>query len=151
MSALETLKNNLRRVDIDLILQQIIDQQKFKQEIIRLNTEEQLFNRGIDSTGRTLESIGGEYADSTIVRKIRAGQPTFPTLKDQGDFYASFIVEVGKGYFDIDANPIKEGQSLFTRWGEDVLGLADESLQKIINMVREEIGKRLRDQILRGV
>jgi hypothetical protein len=70
-------------------------------EIIRINTEDQLEEEGIDSLGRKL----GDYAPSTIAYKRRKGQRyDHVTLKDTGDFYNSFNVKVNVNEIIIDAD-----------------------------------------------
>ena len=62
-----------------------------KDEIIRLNTYDQLYNEGIDSEEISL----GEYALFTQAEKISKGERyDHVTLKDTGAFYDSFIIRV---------------------------------------------------------
>lgn len=102
-------------------------------EIIRLNTIDQLFDRGIDSTGASL----GEYQPFTITVKQRKGQPTDRvTLYDEGDFYRSFVVIVNADSFDIEADDFsKYDRPLFEVYGEDVAGLTDFNKQRIKEVI----------------
>lgn len=116
-----------------------------KDEIIRLNTEEQLFNQGIDAASRSL----GQYTEFTKKIKRSKGQRIdHVTLKDTGAFYNSFIVIVKTEGLEIFA----DDASLYDRpltevYGIDILGLTDESetkiglflLPKYLEFVRSEI------------
>ena len=104
-------------------------------EMIRINTEEQLEEEGIDSLGRKL----GDYAPSTIAYKRRKGQRyDHVTLKDEGDFYNSFNIKVNVNEIIIDADDSsKYNKPLFEVWGVDVLGLTDENMNYIKEMILE--------------
>jgi hypothetical protein len=104
-------------------------------EIIRINTEDQLEEEGIDSLGRKL----GNYAPSTIAYKRRKGQRyDHVTLKDEGDFYNSFNVKVNVNEIIIDADDSsKYNKPLFEVWGVDVLGLTDDNMNYIKQMILE--------------
>lgn len=104
-------------------------------EIIRINTEDQLEEEGIDSLGRKL----GDYAPSTIAYKRRKGQRyDHVTLKDEGDFYNSFNVKVNVNEIIIDADDSsKYNKPLFEVWGVDVLGLTDDNMNYIKQMILE--------------
>jgi len=104
-------------------------------EIIRINTEDQLEEEGIDSLGRKL----GDYAPSTIAYKRQKGQRyDHVTLKDEGDFYNSFNVKVNVNEIIIDADDSsKYNKPLFEVWGVDVLGLTDDNMNYIKQMILE--------------
>lgn len=104
-------------------------------EMIRINTEDQLEEKGIDSLGRKL----GDYAPSTIAYKRRKGQRyDHVTLKDEGDFYNSFNIKVNVNEIIIDADDSsKYNKPLFEVWGVDVLGLTDENMNYIKEMILE--------------
>lgn len=130
-------------------MQQIAADQELMALVIKLNTQEQLYKRGIDSTGTPLDKIGGVYARETVRIKQEKGQEAdFVTLKDTGEFYRSFRVFLnGNSDLEIVTDPIKDGVNLFARWGEDVVGLTQENLaifreacrEKIITIVRNEL------------
>jgi len=120
--------------------------ERVKREIIRLNTEEQLFKRGIDSLGVSL----GIYSDFTIPKKQADNLPFgHVTLFQEGDFYKSFRV-----FLDSSLNIIieadgaeKDDKDLRDVYGEDIIGLTDEHLQIIINMIAENIQEFVRQKI----
>lgn len=112
------------------------------------NTQDQLF-QGIDATGTTLKSIGGGYSPLTILIKTRKGQPTNRvTLKDTGAFYKSIrAMAVGNGDLEIDANYMKQGTDLRTRWGKNLLGLTQLKKDELVKKLIPTIQNNIRDDI----
>jgi hypothetical protein len=149
---LRKLINTFLSFDVDSIALEIAKTNAFQTLVIKLNTEglptSQLYQLGEDSTGRTLESIGGGYSPFTIEEKKRKGQPTDRvTLKDTGDFYLSFSVIPFKGGFEITANPIKDDTNLFEEWGKEILGLNQVNLQIIINFYAKTISEKINQKL----
>lgn len=108
----------------------IFSREDMQDEIIRLNTHEQLYERGVDSLGQDISPDG--YAQFTIDYKRETGQRfDHVTLNDTGAFYDSFAIKVGKDFFIIDADGIKDDDDLFDIYGDDVLGLTDESVDDL--------------------
>jgi hypothetical protein len=108
------------------------NQKAVKDEIIRLNTEDQLYERGIDSNEESL----GIYSSLTVTYKKRAGQRyDHVTLKDTGDFYGTWRVKVDLQGIELYANDEKGDKALFEVYGYDVLGLTDFNKQRIRTMI----------------
>lgn len=129
--------NAVIKLNENRVLKQILNSTELQEEIIYLNTIDQLFNKGEDKLGRTLESIGGGYSPYTIQIKQQKGQPTDRvTLKDTGDFYNSFSVLNQDTYIEIIANPIKNGKDINTEWGGYVIGLQPQNMIKIIDEIK---------------
>ena len=129
-------KMNVRRtVAITIKVPEVEDQ------IIFYNTEAQLFQKGEDSKGVKLSDIGGNYSPLTVKIKKVKGQPTNRvTLLDTGAFYGTFKVKaLPSGDFEITANPRKDNDNLFDDWGEDIVGLQEENLKKILEMIEQII------------
>lgn len=140
--------NIMLALNIDDLAFEIAKQDTLKDLVIELNTEKQLFDKGEDSTGRTLESIGGAYSPFTIRIKEAKGQPTNRvTLSDTGEFYASFVIKPFKGGFTIDADPNKDDTNLFEEWGDDIVGLNQENLQIVINFFKDAILREINNRI----
>jgi len=142
----------IMKLDVDDIALRISNTIAFKTYVIKLNTEglpsSQLYELGEDSTGRKLEDIGGSYSPYTVKEKLRKGQPIDRvTLKDTGDFYATFKVIPFKGGFTIEANTIKDRQNLENDWGTEIIGLNQENLQRVIDYYKEIIADYVREQI----
>ena len=118
-------------------------------EIIRLNTDVQLFEDGLDAMGVSLESIGGEYAPLTVIMKKEQGLPfDRVTLYETGEFYGSFKVRAEKDAFVIIADTAKEGSGLTDRWGKRILGLNDDSIKEIRSLLIEELKRAYLRQLV---
>jgi hypothetical protein len=124
--------------------------------ILFLN-KSQLFD-GEDSLGVSLKQIGGGYSFTTEV--LTAGKSfTFagesktkkqgesPFLYDSGEYYDSFNLKLGDGFFKIDSNPEKEFSNLEESYGDNLEGLQDENLQKIIDVIRKKFIQLVRESI----
>ena len=75
--------------------------------IVDMNAEEQLFEQGINRLGVDIMDYA-PYSPLTIAIKEEKGQPTNRvTLRDTGDFEASFFLEVGDKQFEIKASDFK--------------------------------------------
>jgi len=119
----------------------VFDNEETKAEIIRLNTQEQLFEEGVDSNGQRIEPA---YAPLTVDIKRLEGLPSDRvTLFQSGEFYESFTVTVGANFFTIDANDVKEDTRLFEKYGEDVLGLTDESFNDLLVLIQDIVYEEL--------
>ena len=117
-----------------------------QEEIIRINTEEQLYEDGVDSLGRSL----GDYSVFTIQEKKSNGQRyDHVTLKDSGDFYDSFTVRVTNDGWAQDADDSsKYDEPLFEVWGIDVLGITDENMKYIKEMIIDNYIKYVTRELL---
>lgn len=116
------------------------------QDLIKdIQTQDQLFDEGIKSTGISITPL---YAESTKKRKTKLGQPTDRvTLKDTGDYYDSITVEAKTDRLIIMTN-ITYASFLTARYGDDVLGLTVENMTEIVNqLLIPEIEKRTLDII----
>lgn len=115
----------------------VLDNQTIKKLIVFLNTEKQMGEKHVDGLGNELFNVfTNRNYYSKNDPKGRAGQPY--TLKDTGDFWKTFKVAVEKGRILIDANPLKDSDNLFDAYGQDIVGLDDESLQTLINEALEQ-------------
>lgn len=99
--------------------------------ICDMNTEDQLYERGIDRNGQKISEYA-PYAESTKYIKRMKGQPTNRvTLRDTGDFHASFRVKADDEKFSIEADDWKT-EKLVRSYGPQVIGLTDENLDDLI-------------------
>ena len=155
MDALLRVLRKTKKLDPFKLVDDIIRSNNLLDYIIKLNTEAQLFNRGISTDGM---KIIPPYAETTKSIKKRKGQPsTRVTLKDSGDMYKTWEVKLSKLYITITANLIKEGKNkdgnnididLEIKYGKNIVGLTDENLQKLINKIQREFKKEILKQIL---
>lgn len=131
MKVLRKYLNRITRLKEGKELQRIAKEREILDYIVLLNTDEQLY-QGVDSQGTPLKEIGGDYAPFTKSKKQREGQPTNRiTLFDEGDFYNSFKATAAKKGISIDADYTKPGTDLRDRWGNELAGLTDESLEDL--------------------
>lgn len=118
------------------------------EKIVKLNTQSQLFDKGIDSEGVALDKIGGSYSPKTKRYKAERGQRyDHVTLEDTGAFYDSETAQIDYSSGDIilHANTIKDGQDLRDRWGQNILGLTDESKAVLKPIFTDDIIKEVRE------
>lgn len=119
----------------------VFNTSEIKKKIIYLNTIEQLYKKGEDSEGLELYPF---YAQSTILYKKEKGQTyDHVTLNDSGAFYKTFEVIVSDDYFLINADPNKGDNDLFNIYGEDVLGLTEESKTEIMVLAYKILGEKI--------
>jgi len=149
------MKNQLPKLNINQIWMRIANTEEVKSFIINLNTEEQLFEKGIDSTGNTLtNSLGNTaYAPLTVkIKRTKSGKGSKVsniTLFMEGDYYKSHKVVISKRGFEITSDPNKETTNLYTEWGKDIVGLTDASLQKLIDFLLIKFIKYTREVIFK--
>lgn len=131
--------NRADGLDIDYIAQQIYYNSDVQEYIIGLNTDGQLFSRGVNALGRALAEIGGAYSPRTILDKREKGLPTDRiTLFDTGDFYKSWVFRVLDNGFELDADFVKDNEDLRDRWGENITGLDEDSREELILLLIQE-------------
>ena len=115
----------INKLDVDKQLTKIMNNGQMQSDIIDLNTNAQLYEKGIRADGTSL----GEYTKNTIAIKEGKGQETgHVTLRDTGDFYASFKVKDTGEEVIITADTQKPDVDLADKYGENILGLTPESL-----------------------
>jgi hypothetical protein len=142
--------NNTLDLEEAKVFFHVFSEKDVQEYIIFLNTNIQLHNYGIDATGTTLDSIGGSYAPYTIRQKKRKGDEyKHVTLKDTGEFYKSFSVDVFRDEFVIDAYYIKEGTDLRDRWGDDLAGLTPLSVEKLKGFILPKVREIVLNWILK--
>lgn len=118
-------------------------------EFDRLGIQSQLFTLGVDSNGLPLP----EYTQTTKFIKQTLKSPPQPidrtTLKDTGEFYRSFRVRLGDGEFTIVADPVKEDGNLFDKYGEEIVGLTEQSKDELVKFIAPEVARIVRERICR--
>lgn len=112
----------------DYIRLEVIEDEAF---ICDMNSENQLFEKGITREGIKINSYA-PYSKNTIAVKIAKEQPTNRvTLRDTGEFHASFVVYTDDTKFFIDAKDWKTNK-LGEKYGEEIFGLTDENINELI-------------------
>ena len=130
-----------KRVFLDKTLQNTI--------IVEYIQQDQLLDKGVSDSGQPLRNKdNGRTTYSATTEMLsdgrkREGEPY--NLLDSGEFYKSMVFLLGKDFFEIDADPIKGNDNLFTKFGEGIIGLTDESKEKL----QEELLKRYDKEVRR--
>lgn len=146
---LDRLFENAKNLDTDRVWVLAIDEE-VKQEIIRLNTRDQMFDKGVDSLNRSL----GVYSKRSVEEFGK--RPGRIQLFDTGDFYASFSIIVDRGGITIRATTIKVGEGgvedLAVKYGIDILGLTPNSLDLLLRtFVVENYQEIILNELFKGV
>lgn len=151
MEPFDTLRQRVRQAKAGLIHRQIgkIIQQE-EARIIDYNTQDQLFEKGINSLGVKIASFD-PYSQVTVEIKEQKGQPfDRVTLLDEGDFYAGWFIKIFPDRIEFGSADPKE-VDLIERYGEDIFGLTQENLMDfIINIMRPELQVWYKNFILNG-
>lgn len=123
----------------------IVACEPFEDEILYHNTEAQLYQRGVDSTGRPVKP---PYTPYTVQLKRQKGQPTDRvTLRDTGDFHDSFEVLWLLEGFLISATDWKSTM-LGNMYGEAIFGLDEPGKQALIDLIREPLFQDFKNTVL---
>lgn len=115
--------------------------------IADMNAQDQLFEKGINRLGEKIADYR-PYRPLTIKIKRLKGQPVNRvTLRDEGDFHASFRVIADTNSFFIDATDPKT-LSLLRKYGEQILGLTDENINELNwEYIYPELTRILKEQL----
>ena len=132
-----------------MIIRQILSDRAILNWIEEANRKQLL--TGKNSFDVKLSDIGGGYSDLTLQLNPEK-QRDRVNLLDTSEFYASITATVDNSLLQIDADPIKTDDkgndtNLYDRWGEDIIGLNEENLQRLIETIKD----KLIDEILKQV
>jgi len=123
----------------------IIEQNKDLQvEILDLNRIGQLFNQGISSKG---ELIGVYSINTELFFDPNKKAGSHCTFKDTGQFFESFRILTAKDFFEITANPLRDGTNLFEKYTPDLVGLTDQSKEKLRGLMLPLIQDHIRNKL----
>lgn len=146
--AVQALIEDVRRFDSgggsdEALLDSVAIFEKF---VLDLNRELQLFKGGRNGEGFR---ITPSYAPTTVRLKKKKRQPTNRvTLRDSGDFHGSFIIEYDVDQFTIYAEDEKT-RFLVGRYGPEILGLDEDSVQLLIEKIRDDFVRLTKNQIFK--
>jgi hypothetical protein len=133
--------DNIIALDENQLIKEVLSNKEVQRFIIDLNTQGQLFEKGIDALGVSL----GDYAATTIEgtsnfkgKKEKGQRFDHITLNDTGKFYKSFKIVLSAKSFSIVADGQKDDVNLLEEF-RNVLGLTDEHLQIVIDALRQKI------------
>lgn len=128
MKAIANLAQRVKSISIDDMLHELSEHTEFTDYIIELNTKNQLYDKGIDAKGERI----GSYSPKTKAIKDANGEISdHVTLLDTGKFYESFRVFLQGSDLIISADTIKDTDDLIFKYGQDILGLNEDSLEKL--------------------
>lgn len=149
---LEVIARNVKKLNEDKAFQKVIRTPAIQVEAIRLNRDEQLYQKGVDNQGNKMRSdyarFGNFYANSTIAIKNEKNQPTDRvTLRDSGAMYQTFKTKIVGDELMLDVNSIKEGKDLVNRFGQ-FAGLDEESKNKLLIMAKPIVLDYVKNTIL---
>jgi hypothetical protein len=119
--------------------------EEHKKLIIQYNADTQMYKLGQDKKGSIIRPA---YAYSTKLKKIKVGQPTDRvTLRDTGRFHKTLIVTPKENYVEISSD-VEYAKYLFTKYGNDVLGIQEELLKEfvvryVVPKIQEDANKKL--------
>lgn len=149
MEALIRLINNVNELTPRELFNSIFrERPNLIKYIISLNLYNQLFDQGIDSEGKQI----GFYSQNTESRNPNkpAGSPY--TLHDTGEFYESVRAVLHDGEIELRSDELKNDGYMVEIYGEDILGLTEESQELLVNAIKDEnIAEILRDMVLKGL
>lgn len=107
---------------------------KKESAVVALNTDNQLYDHGIDGTGKVIVPT---YTPFTVMMKKYKGQRhDHVTLRDEGDFHASFEIEHdGATSFRIVATDWKTGK-LEKKYGAEIFGLTPANIDRVAELIK---------------
>jgi len=145
-TALGNVLNKFNLMQPEAIFRRVMSDKELQKYILDLIRIEQLFEKGEDSDGDVI-GLYSEWTELLNPEKM-AGTPF--TLKDTGAFYESFLIYIYDNYFEIEADPIKkdangEETNLFFEYGENIIGLNEQNLEKTRDEIRQKYRAELRE------
>lgn len=142
MGSLIALSRAVKNIDLNKMLDDAIKQEE--NYIIGLNTRKQLFEKGIDAMGQPLTP---PYAGTTKAYKRRKGQPVDRvTLKDKGNFYQGFFVDIENQFVQILSNDNKT-PDLMAKYGNDIFGLTSDNTSLLADKIKILMQKNIRSTL----
>lgn len=135
---------NIIKLQEGKILKDVLRNTSLQQDIIDLNRDDQLYDKGIRADGQSL----GEYHAITIGKKIEKGQRyDHVTLKDTGEFYESFKIKNNENEIIITADAEKPDGNLAFIYGKQILGLTKENLAVVRGWIKPIFLRKTREKI----
>jgi hypothetical protein len=150
LDAIKRLCINTQRLDENKIVKATLDNSQIQHDIIKLNTDEQLYEQGVFADG----SPTGDYAANTIEgtkyylgKKEKGQRYDHITFRDSGALHASLRFDNGEKEFALVGNTVKDGVDLEDTYGKPIVGLTNES----VGEVRDYVLPIARDKTLQQI
>lgn len=143
-ASLRNLESRLRRFKehIPTMLEEVV--RANEETIISYVRDGQLYRRGVNGQDVKIWSYA-PYAQSTIKRKRKKGQPTTRvTLKDEGNFYAGMhLIFEPDGFYVTSSDKVTP--FLVKRYGGTIFRLTDKNMTALLKThIRKEFVKRIK-------
>jgi hypothetical protein len=119
--------------------------------IINLNTESQLRFGKLGNGGDMPQAGPGYLAAKRSLIGTQNAPTELTNLFLTGAFYDTFDIIVSQTGFTIIANTALYGRDFKDIYGFDILGLNDESLQKLINFIEPMFVKEVKRRLFVGI
>ncbi len=152
---LGAMLNRSRSVGPEYLWVKIFSDKELQRYIIDVLIQDEQLQKGKDGTGNRITDTRGNdsYAKLTEILSNgvkKAGDPY--TLEDTGYFYDSMIIRVFRKEIEIDADPIKQTSdtNLFSKYGEEIIGLTKQSKTKLVKILKERYNSELL-KLLHGI
>lgn len=146
MGAIDDFIRNAESINMNEVIKTAI--RRNEQQVLNLNRNSQLRNRGIDGEGNTIKP---SYRPRTIELKKQKGQTTkFVTLRDTGKFHSNFYIIYRNDEFEIVAHPTyREGRDLTIylqgKYGVDIFGLTEQNIERIKKIILPDVRTQLQN------
>lgn len=136
----------LKQIDVSEISLQGLKRKK--EEAFDLNTDDQLFSKGIDSEGKSL----GTYAPLTIKLRSEAGLPVDRiTTRVTGDFHDAWEGNFTKWPVPFTSSDSKTPDLIFL-FGVSIFGLTDDNIDVLLDDgLRDEITESVEKNISKAL
>jgi hypothetical protein len=145
IKSLDNITKSLQQWQRDAAKRVIVVAKTEQPTIERLNTDEQMFNKGERADGA---AITPPYTAFTKAVKSQTGQPTNRvTLRDTGAFHRSVSVQWQATEFKLVANDPKT-PDLVRKYSLQILGLSDDSLTVLNRFLLPKLQNDFRKSIL---
>lgn len=148
---IEKLYNNVRKITPDTLANEVFREAKIARFVLNLNREGQLFANGVGVDGQ----IVGTYSFMTQQFTENISGKGFPknagspyNFYNTGEMYNSFSIRVEKDGFVINADTSELESSGIIENKEEIIGLTDESIEKLVKEILPELAKEVRKQVL---
>lgn len=119
----------------DYVIEKLLQQNQLQKNVTGLNQPIRDLQTGSTTYALLTEILSGG--------KKKAGDPY--NLFDTGQFYNSMTVILGNDFFEIEANPIKNDANLYTKYGEEIVWLSEDSKSKLREYLIFEYSVELRE------
>jgi hypothetical protein len=150
---IDALKTSIKNISLNDIVKKAFQSSYIQKLVIQYN-QQQLYEKGIDSTGTIIKTFLAHtpnvYADRTIIIKQGKGQRTdVVTLKDTGAFYESMQVTSKDKYIEITANFAKSDGNMNKNIDTtNILGLTDYNKEDLQGFLRPVVSSELKRAFL---